>query len=130
MGERGRYLLPGRGLSSRRTMAVAKSQLAVALKEGIQALTRRTLGVPHEGEAEAQPVPKQLTEDVKEVRRLLTALEQCLFHALRVEEFKGVFPFWALLERLENTMKPPDHAFNNVVAAVAVVRIYNIYRHK
>jgi hypothetical protein len=107
-----------------------KGKLTAALKEAIQALTRRTLGVPHEGKAEAQPVPKQLTDDVKEVRQLLCAVEQCLFHALRVEEFKGVFPFWALLERLENTLKPPDHDFNNVVAAVAVVRIYNIYRHK
>ena len=100
----------------------AKDMLTGALKESIQALTRRTLGVPHEGDAEAQPIPKQLTDDVKEVRQLLAAVEQCLFHALRIEEFKGVFPFWALLERLESTLSPPDHDFNNVVAAVAVVR--------
>jgi hypothetical protein len=91
------------------------------LKKSIDALTRRTLGVPKEGEAEAQPIPKKLDEAVKEVRGLVVTIEQCLFHGLRLDQFKGVFPFWPLLERLESALTPSDYTFNNVVAAVAVV---------
>jgi len=50
---------------------------------------------------------------------VLAAVEQCIFHGLRVEEFDGVFPFWALVERLETTIAPPDLVFNNIVGAVA-----------
>jgi hypothetical protein len=95
--------------------------LIAGVKSAIGALTRRTLGVPEEGQSEAQPIPKVLDDKVKEVRALLDAVEMALFHGLRVEEFKGVFPFWALLERLEGAIQPTDHNFNNVIAAIAVV---------
>lgn len=98
--------------------------LLAGVKAAVDALTRRTLGVPEEGCAEAQPIPKVLDDKVKEVRNLLMAVEMALFHGLRVEEFKGVFPFWALLERLEGAIQPTDHNFNNVIAAVAVVLSY------
>ena len=78
-------------------MAPTRDQLSQSLKDAIGQLQRRTLGVPAEGSAEAQPVPKVLDESVLQVRALISALEQCLFHGLRIEEFKGVFPFWALV---------------------------------
>eukprot|EP00616_Rhizochromulina_sp_CCMP1243_P000437 CAMPEP_0118996858 /NCGR_PEP_ID=MMETSP1173-20130426/60809_1 /TAXON_ID=1034831 /ORGANISM="Rhizochromulina marina cf, Strain CCMP1243" /LENGTH=982 /DNA_ID=CAMNT_0006948263 /DNA_START=160 /DNA_END=3104 /DNA_ORIENTATION=+ len=95
------------------------SLLLESLKGHLQGLTLRSMGVPtHEG-AQLQPVPTAFDSSVKEVRQVLAALEQCIFHGLRVEEFDGVFPFWALVERLETTMSPPDLAFNNTVGAVA-----------
>jgi len=101
-------------------MAATRDLLTGSLRDAIQALNRRVHGAV-DG---TPPVPKEgLTEGVKEVRALLTAVEQCLFHAMRTEEFKGVLPFWALLERLEGgALRPPDYDFNNSVGAVAVAR--------
>ena len=45
-----------------------REALAKELKSCFEALTRRTLGVPAEGQAEAQPVPPKLDESVLEVR--------------------------------------------------------------
>ena len=101
-------------------MAATRDALTGSLRDAIQALNRRVHGAV-EG---TPPVPPEgLTESVKEVRALLAAVEQCLFHAMRTDEFQGVLPFWALLERLEGgALKPPDYDFNNSVGAVAVAR--------
>jgi len=98
-----------------------RAALLGSLKDAIANLTCRTMGMPVKGQTEAQPVPSTLDDGVKEVRAVLSAVEQSLFHGLRVEQFKGVHPFWPLLERLERALQPPDHTFNNTVAAIAVV---------
>jgi hypothetical protein len=101
--------------------AETRGLLLTSLKNAIGNLTCRTMGEPVKGQMEAQPVPATLDDGVKEVRAVMVAVEQCLFHGLRVEQFKGVHPFWPLLERLESAIQPPDHKFNNTVAAIAVV---------
>ena len=46
----------------------------------------------------------------------MAAVEQCIFHGLRVEDFHGVFPFWALLERLEGKANPPGNDVDHEVS--------------
>ncbi|CAM9170861.1 unnamed protein product, partial [Phaeothamnion confervicola] len=40
------------------------------------------------------------------VQALVDSLERCVFHCIRTDEFQGVVPLWALLERLERTPLP------------------------
>ena len=78
-----------------------KTRLVDSLKSTLRNLTMRCAGMAREGGLTPQPIPSVLSEEVREVREVLQAAEQCVFHGLRVEDFHGVFPFWALLERLE-----------------------------
>ena len=44
--------------------------------------------------------PIKLTENVQDASDVLTLLEICLMHGMRIKEFHGTLPLWTLLERL------------------------------
>ena len=75
-------------VASAPTDTPAKTHLVESLKRSIQHLTLRLAGVAREEGATPQPVPQKLSDDVREVRELVAAVEQCVFHGVRVEEFQ------------------------------------------
>ncbi|CAM9347045.1 unnamed protein product, partial [Ectocarpus sp. 13 AM-2016] len=61
---------------------------------GAMGMASETSGIP------PRQHPPLIRGDTAEAVALCVAIEQCLFHRIRVKDF-GVIPFWAFLERVE-----------------------------
>ena len=74
----------------------------------------------------ASPLLVTLEEDGSgfgmHAKELVAAIEQSLVHRINTEDFRGVVPLWALLERVERDEggSADGHALRNSAAAIAV----------
>jgi len=59
-------------------------------------------GSPYQMVYDEAGKPKKLALDEKNhhVRNICLAVEQCCFHSLQLKEFRGMLPFWSLVEHV------------------------------
>lgn len=93
------------------TMDETKKALVLSLKDVIHKLT------PFAHEAKEGTF---IDERNPHAAKLISILERCLLHGMKIKEFYGVVPFWGLLERLESA-SPPCVAVRNSVGAVSCI---------